>query len=405
MAKNYPPPIISTQLGSWSHSTVKERFPEIARRVIEENQFPMQINDRLVQLREEIPHQPIRHLLDQGAPDQADWRQYIQPFLGRDWLSVPWFFAEMYFYRRIIEAVDYFNLHQDPFGYQKQQGLEKSVEDINALTGFLADRLEDQNKVENTLRDGFYFSLWGNQSDLSLWPAGSAQDPRHSSRALLQKHLLANDIKQVLRIFSRSDLPVSQVDLLLDNAGFEFVSDLALADILLSHHLADRVNLHVKTHPTFVSDVIEADLEQTIQYLIDFQEDQTAQFGKRLQRLIGEERIQTKPHLFWNSPLPLWELPGDLKQCLKTSSLLVSKGDANYRRILGDREWDFTEAFHRAVDYLPVPLVALRTLKAELAVGLDLDQIQTVFNQDPHWLTDGKWGVIHYAPGRNMGKE
>jgi hypothetical protein len=81
------------------------------------------------------------------------------------------------------------------------------------------------------------------------------------------------------------------------------------------------------------------------------------------------------------------------------STLLISKGDANYRRILGDREWDITLPFHQAVDFLPVPLAAIRTLKAELAVGLEIDQIQQVFNQDPNWMVDGKWGVVHFAPG------
>jgi uncharacterized protein with ATP-grasp and redox domains len=399
MTNTYPSPIISTQPGSWAHSTVKERLPEIAQRVIEENQFSPEINEHLKRLKAEIPGKPIRHLLDQDAPDYKIWQGYIKPYLGKKWLAVPWFFAETYFYRRIMEAVDYFNLKQDPFEYQKKQGLEKTGEDIAALTGFLAERLIMNNKVENTLRDGVYFSLWGNQADLSLWPAGSKRDPRHDSRKALREHLLADDIKQVLSIFKNPDQPVPRVDIMLDNAGFELVSDLALVDILLHHRLADQVLLHVKAHPTFVSDVIEADLDQTIKFLIASQDGNTSQFGKRIGSYFQKGQIKAQSHFFWNSPLPLWDLPKDLRKDLKASSLLISKGDANYRRILGDREWDFTIPFHQAVDYLPVPLAALRTLKAELAVGLDLDQIQYVFNQDSKWLVDGKWGVIHYSPG------
>jgi len=95
----------------------------------------------------------------------------------------------------------------------------------------------------------------------------------------------------------------------------------------------------------------------------------------------------------------MWNLPTDLQEQLSGADLLISKGDANYRRLLGDLQWDFTIPFHQVVDYLPVPLAALRTLKAELAVGLDLDQVREVYNQDPNWLTDGKWGVVHFAPG------
>ena len=141
MANTYPSPIISTKPGSWAHSTVKERLPEIARRVMDENQFSPQINDQLIRLREEIPDHPIRNLLDEGAPDYKIWQGYIKPYLGKKWLAVPWFFSETYFYRRIMEAVDYFNLKQDPFGYQKKQGLEKTGEDIADLAGFLTERL------------------------------------------------------------------------------------------------------------------------------------------------------------------------------------------------------------------------------------------------------------------------
>jgi len=400
MTKTYPPSINGTKPGSWSQISVKDRLPAIARRVIEENQFSSQINTSLRQLEEDIPKQPIRQLLDQEAPDHKAWQKFIQPYLGKDWLVVPWFFVETYFFRRIIEAVDYFKLKQDPFAYQKQQGLEKTKADTASLAGFLAERLENPGKLENVLRDGFYFSLWGNQADLSLWPAGSATDPRSDSKKSLKEYLLANDIRQVLRIFNKAGQRVERVDIMLDNAGFELVSDLALVDILLNHQFADQVILHVKVHPTFVSDVIEDDLGKTVQFLIGSDDNNTAQLGKRLESLLHDDRIRAKGHYYWNSPLPMWDLPRDIRDDLKKSSLLISKGDANYRRILGDREWDFTEGFHRAVDYLSVPLVALRILKSELAVGLDLDQIQYVFNQDPKWMINGKWGVIHYSPGR-----
>lgn len=399
MTNKYPPPITGTSKGSWSHTSIKDRLPEIAQRVIKENQFSSQINHRLQQLKEEIPYSPIRFLKDQQAPDFSSWQRFIQPYLEKDWLEVPWFFVETYFYRRIMEAVDYYQTKQDPFAYQKLQGLEKTTADTESLAGFLAERLEKPGKIENLLRDGLYFSLWGNQADLSLWPVGSTADPKNDSRSSLKDHLLVNDLKQVLRIFRNTDQHKERVDILLDNAGFELVSDLALAEILVSHRLADQVILHAKIHPTFVSDVIEADLENTVSFLIGSAHAATAQFGKRLKSLMAENRIRAEGHYFWNSPLPMWDLPQDIRDELKESSLLISKGDANYRRILGDREWDFTEGFHRAVNYLPVPLVALRTLKSELAVGLDLDQIQFVFNQDSNWMINGKWGVIHFSPG------
>ncbi len=399
MTKNYPPPIYSTEPGSWAHLTVKERLPAIAQRVIKENKFPAEINDRLNQLCADIPDQSIRQLKDKDAPDQKAWEGYIKPYVGKNWLVVPWFFAEHYFYRRIMEAVDYFNNLQDPFGYSKEQGLITTQEDINSLTTFLSERLKNSGKIYNTISDGLYSSLWGNQADLSLWPAGLAGNPKQPAQKSFQDHLLANDIKQVLKLLINKNPVSDRVDIMLDNAGFELVSDLALADLLISNNLVEQIILHVKAHPTFVSDVIEKDLEKTINYLTDSSEKSSKELGIRLNTYFMEGKIQAKAHFFWNSPLPMWKLPQDLQDDLKESRLLIIKGDANYRRILGDRQWDFTVPFHQAVDYLPVPLAALRTLKAELAVGLELEQIQDVFNQDSNWLLDGKWGVIHYAKG------
>lgn len=400
MAKAFPPPIFSNVAGTWAHSTVNKRLPDIAGRVIEENHYPDRINEALSILIEDINNQAIRPLLDQGAPDQESWAEYISPHDGQTWLDVPWFFAEHYFYRRIIEAIDYFQLGQDPFGYQKEQGLLNSYEEIQHLSKFLQERIEKREDPQETLREGIYFSLWGNQADLSLWPAGSDSSPKHGSQKSLQDHLLANDIQQVIKLLCEGRVPLARVDLLLDNAGFELITDLALADILLSYDLVKQVVLQAKAHPTFVSDVILTDIEEAIRFLSAQSDLHTQSFSERLKTLVHSGRLLAQSHFFWNSPLPMWELPEDLRSKWAGSSLVISKGDANYRRLLGDLQWDITLPFPNAVDYLPVPLTAFRTLKAELAVGLDLDQIRRVRNQDSDWMVDGRWGVIHYAEGK-----
>lgn len=400
MTKKYPPPIISTEPGTWAHSTVATRFPETAARVIKENDFSSEINQALTNLKEEIPLVPIRNLEDKGAPDHEDWRSYIQPHLDQNWLTVPWFFSEHYFYRRIMEAVDYFNLGVDPFQYQKEEGLKTSTREIKSLARFLAERLAEPERIDAALREGIYFSLWGNQADLSLWPAdgGERVDPRHSSSKMLKEHLLANDINQVIKRLMARDGKPGRVDLMLDNAGFELITDLALIDLVLSLGLADEVVLHTKAHPTFVSDVIDLDLQPALEFLLESEDQAVTQFGKRLKDHFEAGRLRSNPNFFWNSPRMMWDLPPDLAGDFSTSKLLICKGDANYRRILGDRDWDFTVPFHQAVDYLPVPIAALRTSKAELAVGLELEQIQEVYNQDRNWLVDGRWGVIHFSP-------
>ena len=403
MTAKYPQPIYSTDPGSWAQSTVTIRWPEIVNRAINENEFPPQVLEQMIQLRDEIPEGPIRQLNDPGAPDVKYWKSYITPRAGKNWLEVPWFFAEHYFYRRIMEAVDYFNLGLDPFSYQKEQGLIKTGKEIQAYASVLMNWMEDKDQVQRHIRQAIYFSLWSNQADLSLWPAGSSGVLKHLSQQSFKDNLLADDTNRIMKLMFKNNPPVRRVDIMLDNAGFELVCDLGLADILINNDLVEEILLHVKAHPTYVSDVINDDIAQTVEFLKGSEEQDIKSLGNRLEKHIQEKKIKTKAHFFWNSPLPMWEIPLDLREDLSGADFLISKGDANYRRLLGDRQWDFTFPFHQAVDYLPVPLAALRTSKAELAVGLDLDQIMEVYNQDPNWMVDGKWGVVHFAPGKRSG--
>jgi len=354
----------------------------------------------LIQLRDGIPEGPIRQLKDLGAPDIKYWESYIMPRAGKNWLEIPWFFAEHYFYRRVMEAVNYFKLGLDPFGYQKEQGLIKTRKEIQAYASVLMNWMKDKGQGQGHIRQAIYFSLWGNQADLSLWPAGSSGTLKHLTQESFKDNLLADDTNRIIKLLFKNTPPVKRVDIMLDNAGFELVCDLGLADTLLNNHLADDVLLHVKAHPTYVSDVISYDIAQTVDFLKGCDEQDIKDLGERLEKHIQEKKIRIKANFFWNSPLPMWEIPLDLREDLSGADFLISKGDANYRRLLGDRQWDFTFPFHQAVDYLPVPLAALRTSKSELAVGLDLDQIMEVYNQDPNWMVDGKWGVVHFAPGK-----
>ena len=65
----------------------------------------------------------------------------------------------------------------------------------------------------------------------------------------------------------------------------------------------------------------------------------------------------------------MWEMPLELHRQLSTSYLVLSKGDANYRRLLGDRHWDFTTPFAQAVGSVPAPLLALRTITVLFALA------------------------------------
>ncbi len=74
--------------------------------------------------------------------------------------------------------------------------------------------------------------------------------------------------------------------------------------------------------------------------------------------------------------------------------LIILKGDANYRRLLGDAHWPPTASFESATRYFPARLAALRTLKAEIVVGLSSGVVAQLDAEDPSWRVNGKRGLI-----------
>lgn len=378
---------------SWANSTIRQRLPVIAQRTLQENDFPTDIQTRIEALIADIPDTPIRLLQDAG-PDVAAWNGWIRPYLDQNWLNPPWFFSETYFYRRIIEAVDYFQTGIDPFAHQKSEGLETTRFAIHALGSQLQDWLAAGWQAD-TLATLLTIDLWGNQADLSLWPAEESEQPAHQDFDQAQAFLLADDSRGVVDYMY--SWPAPRVDFIVDNAGFELVCDLALVDYLLSSDGAEKVVLNLKIHPTFVSDATILNVKQTLEFLSDAEHVATSAWGKRLTDHVanGRLRLQTAP--FWTSPVPMWEMPADLRQELSQTTLVISKGDANYRRMLGDLHWPHTTPFAGIMAYAPAPWLALRTLKSELAVGLDAERIKQLRRDDPEWLVNGRYGVIQFV--------
>lgn len=392
-----PAPLKGEEGDTWAQSTILRRFPDILKRTMAENEFSPSRQRRLQLLQDEIPQGPIRHLQDDHGPDNADWCRYISPYEGKNWLEVPWFFVEHYFYRRIMEAVDYFRGGPDPFLHQKERGLESA----QGLTGPLSRKVNTWVRGDQRLRSDvgemLYLDLWGNQADLSLWPAESENTPDHAGLEEALKHLLADDSERGLSLLQSMQGKGARIDFVIDNAGLELVSDLAFADLLLAKKWADEVRFHVKGHPTFVSDAVDRDVQNTVQALHTSDQESVREMGERLQGYLDGGRLSLHEHFFWNSPLAFWDLPRDVFELLEEAELMVSKGDANYRRLVGDRHWPFHTPFSRVVDYLPVPVLALRTLKAEVVVGLSPESIHRAQGEDPEWMIDGRWGLIQFA--------
>jgi hypothetical protein len=175
--------------------------------------------------------------------------------------------------------------------------------------------------------------------------------------------------------------------------GTGLLMDLALADFLLASGLAARVELHLKPQPFFVSDAMQADVEAGVAALARGGDEARA-LSKRLHAHVTNGLLRLTTHWFYVTCLFYFQLPDDLRADLSSADFVVVKGDANYRRLLGDAHWPPTASFERATAYFPSPFVALRTLKAELVVGLRQGQAEQLQVQDPQWLVNGRRGVV-----------
>lgn len=395
-----PSPLRGIDSGAFTRRTITTRWPRIAGRVIAENDFPDAINARIQALRDELPDGSIRRLRDDEAPDAALWAEYVAPHLGKTWLEAPWFFGETYFYRRLLEATGYFRpgpgRQSDPFTEQKDQGLARTGDRIEALARRRERARDEGEESRSVLTRLLRSALWGNQADLSMW-AAAEEGPDHQDAKQAEEHLLSDDAPAALRHLEACAHP-ARVDILADNAGFELVSDLALVDGLLAAEAVGQVTLHLKVHPTFVSDATIDDVHDTLEALADADEASVRALAGRLRTALASGRLRLRDGWVWTSPLRARELPAPVRAEIARADLLISKGDANYRRLLGDRQWDVTTPFAEALAPLPVPVLALRTHKSEVAAGLSPAQVDRLDDENPDWAVNGEWGIIQFAP-------
>jgi hypothetical protein len=393
-----PPPLMTSEPGSFARKTIVERKPQIIRQVAEDNDYPADVVRRLEAFRQEIAAERLRPLVE-DAPGVAAWNREVAAYEGCTWLDLPWYFAEVYFYRRLLEAVGYFQpgplQGRDPFGVQKRAQIASAVDQFAEGWDELASA-EPDPAFEALLHS----ALWGNRADLSnltvrLGVSGglAARDERHN--------ILVDHTEQVRSIVTSG---IRRLDLINDNVGFDLLFDLALVDLVLRQGWAGRVVCHLKDYPFFVSDAMPQDLHETISQLLGSPRASVRGLGERLRGHIEARKLALETDPFWTSYLLFRDLPAALRNRLASADLVILKGDVNYRRLLDDRHWPYTTPLAEVAGYFPAPLLVLRPLKGEILVGLEPGQAESLAAEDSDWLINGQLGLVHYfqPPGLRL---
>ncbi|KAG9493823.1 hypothetical protein GDO78_001608 [Eleutherodactylus coqui] len=226
-------------------------------------------------------------------------------------------------------------------------------------------------------------SLWGNKFDLSI---SGAQDNSQKTSILpsledFKAFLLVGDMNSVWNILSKNKdgntKSRTRVDMVLDNAGFELVTDLVLADAIISLGLATEVHFHGKVMPWYVSDTTKHNLDWTVQQCLAINNIWMSKCGQ----------TWMENHLFWTLPheyCTMAEVAPDLYIKLKLTR---------------DQKWDFIVPFSQALRcFHPAPLCSVSTLKADVQVGLQAGVGERLTVTDTGWLISGKYGIIQFSP-------
>ncbi|MEU5979107.1 damage-control phosphatase ARMT1 family protein [Streptomyces sp. NPDC047315] len=382
------PVVLGNEAGSFARSVLAERHPALIEQVRDAFPYGPGQRDALDALLAETADGVVEPL-DPGDHDVERWAQWGHGHFGRSWYEAPFLWAESYFYRRLLGAVGYFGdgawRGVDPFAPFKQAELrgEAVTEELRALDA-LVDAPADERGAAL-----LGASLWGNRADLGFLV--SAGEPASGAATAL----VADDSARLWQL-----LPAgagATVAVVADNAGRELIPDLVLVDHLLEHRRAQRVVLHVKPYPYYVSDATTADVVDALRRL-GGAPGEAGRIGGRLWRAMAAGVLEVTTHPFFCAPLPYEEMPDDLRGQFAGCALTLVKGDLNYRRLVGDRLWDATTPFADRTAHFPGAVAALRTLKSDVVVGLEQGTLDLLEGSGAVWRTSGTHALIQVRP-------
>ena len=424
---------------SFARETVLVRLPKILQATLADNEgvYPEEVLAKLGEIAaglakaDEDGH--VRAILDDGGEDTEAWNAHLRslgldiPGMCSSWAGIPWWTCENYLYRRMLEATGYFapagscpGAGRDFFQPAKTRSMEAAAGAFGLLAAAHSAELGGaaggggwEAHIGLLLR----WSLWANHFDLSL-TAGAVDaggEAAAKCAALLEAgeaRLLASESGAALAALAGAGAG-STVVLVLDNCGLELLADLVLADGLLARGAAAKVVLHCKAQPVFVSDAMPKDIASHVDFIGAAGREDCAAIAGRLAAAQAEGRLVVSPQRFYTTASPWWEMhppaaaqrnplpPNPFGAAILAdfggAALAVIKGDANYRRLLGDLKWEHHTPFASVVSYFPCDVLALRTCKSEVLVGVPQERVAAAAAEDPKWCVNGRYGVMQHA--------
>ncbi|OXU30362.1 hypothetical protein TSAR_002298 [Trichomalopsis sarcophagae] len=368
------------------------------------------LKNELVTNKALLPLSPVPGKVDDDA---AVWNEKIEK-LTKDqgetqaWFNSIWLISECYMYRRIAQEFALTNTLKtyDPFESQKKEGYFKAVGSIDHLAKHIMNLITTNlstKEQENNLIDLIKLDLWGNRCDLSL-TSGIVDSQEHNPLHFIEsldKEILVDNSKDVAKLLSQNVQCENNnliIDIVLDNAGYELFTDLCLAAFLTEKKYINKIRFYVKRYPWFISDVTTNDFHWVIETMTKADNENIKSFGKFCDQCVQKGIWTIEEESFWTEPFDYSEMNNvnpSLYKKLSEAVLVIFKGDLNYRKLLGDINWKYTTDFLQALrGFRPTNLLSLRTLKADLCVGLPVGKAEELKKEDLNWMNTGRFGLI-----------
>lgn len=281
----------------------------------------------------------------------------------------------------------------------------KIIIELNKILEGHSDKGMKSTKTDEKLKEITNLSLYSNTNDLSQL--------RDRVRKVIDNNsIYPNNLEYFLKCIKllKKD---TKVNYLVDNSGVEFFSDLTFAYVLIQVSNINKVSLLINKLPIFVSDVIESDYEHMIniveKYLKNKKNNIPDDYLKALELIkdkIKEKQIELHSDFNWNMPTSydIMAKNGYKEVFTESNSILIIKGDLNYRRLVTDKNWHYSDDILEHTDYIECPTLVVRSIKSDLVIDYDKKGKKKYTEwekKDKYWRENGEYGVIRFINDPN----
>lgn len=350
-----------------------------------------------------------------------EWKKSLEQYNGGKistfFINAPFIDVEHYFYYYILDKV---NSQQtinegnfiDPFldakiasiksDYCNESIKHKSkIKELLNLGIQIKECIGDQRQKDNII-ELLKLNLSANSTDLSqlFWEQFSSVTSIIDDGEIFWEEFV-------------SDLHnVNRINVLVDNFGIEFLADIIMGYYFILKKGRDssiEIVYHVNELPVFVSDVKRGDDQVLFKVLTELIKD-NAQYKYLLEDInhfIQNGKIKFKSDFFWNMPSRYDTIAqskykksgylSEVKSIFTGNDLLIIKGDLNYRRMVGDKNYNPQKKIEKFIKYISCPVLIIRSFKSNVTLlGKSYNNVVENKNIEQDWQSNGKYGVIQY---------